>query len=719
LSLQKKSKPRSNKKIFAREFRLQGTDGIRREVKLFSSQETTSLTPQEVFLELGFITEEFMEIYAYAHIKQLMSAGKILNGDSVVIGWDPRDPKGNYTSAVVSGVCKAGVNALILGVVPTPLVPMYMLYKNARGGFMVTASHNPRDQNGIKIFSAFKGLKLLPDNDLILTRAVLEVESSTLGQLTLKGKRIDSRKEALELFYNFSLAPKNTWIPPEFEKSLFKNITLVVDPANGSLSEIAAKIFHQVGFGNVIEVNSKLNGDVNLKSGVADLEGNAIITREMTEKGTGIFSKHLAITKLLDLGQKNRILVAKGDKKICGAVFDADGDRFYRLDYDAFRDALIVMSGDETAFFQAKHLITSNPKRYKGTGYINTVESDFNTSIAAKKLGFRPALTPVGDKWILLKIALLAMGKKIRSAKKSKESKVLPASILEKWKNLQKKNSLNILKVEELELELNQFLKIKKGGGRVASNEKNDFFAIGSEETGHCITEGYLTLKNEIQVPVFFGNGVKSAINTFVATQVLLDSKPTRAYFANLARPFPPGYKQTFYTYYVKKKLFHKNSPLWNQVKTSIYQEARNKGFSPRLTSFGAEPDMLYIALGSKKSENAAVFVRNSGTENKIGINLRGPMVSAAKLKYIGEKCIKILLSSMKDFENHLCKLEENLLNQLIHSSVSNTKLKLKKPEGKRVLSEVVKQGLVQLTKDGYTLTILGKWYLSIKKQNS
>ena len=46
---------------------------------------------------------------------------------------------------------------------------------------------------------------------------------------------------------------------------------------------------------------------------------------------------------------------------------------------------------------------------------------------------------------------------------------------------------------------------------------------------------------------------------------------------------------------------------------------------------------MLYIALGSKKSENAAVFVRNSGTENKIGVNLRGPMESASKLKSIGE----------------------------------------------------------------------------------
>ena len=162
-----------------------------------------------------------------------------------------------------------------------------------------------------------------------------------------------------------------------------------------------------------------------LKSGVADIEGKAIITREMTEKGTGIFSKHLAITKLLDLGQKNRTLVTNGDKKICGAVFDADGDRFYRLDYDASKDALIVMNGDEAAFFQAKHLITSNPKRYKGTRYINTVESDFNASVAAKKLGFLPVLTPVGDKWILLKIALLTAEKKIRAAKKLKGTKEL------------------------------------------------------------------------------------------------------------------------------------------------------------------------------------------------------------------------------------------------------------------------------------------------------
>jgi predicted transcriptional regulator len=87
-------------------------------------------------------------------------------------------------------------------------------------------------------------------------------------------------------------------------------------------------------------------------------------------------------------------------------------------------------------------------------------------------------------------------------------------------------------------------------------------------------------------------------------------------------------------------------------------------------------------------------------------------------LKYIGEKCIKVILSSMKDFENHLCKLEEDILTQLIHGSVSNTKLKFKKPAGERVLSEMEKQGLIQLTNNNYALTTLGKWYLSTKKPN-
>ena len=101
----------------------------------------------------------------------LIRDGQLKRGDSCVVGWDPRDTRGTYTGAVIRGIRKAGINALVLGVVATPLASMYMLYKQAGGAFMVTASHNPKDQNGIKIFLAHRGMKLLPENDITLERA--------------------------------------------------------------------------------------------------------------------------------------------------------------------------------------------------------------------------------------------------------------------------------------------------------------------------------------------------------------------------------------------------------------------------------------------------------------------------------------------------------------------------------------------------------------------
>jgi len=147
---------KAKKKLRQKPKRLQGTDGVRREIK--QAKVCPGWTPQQVFLEKGWITEEFMELYAYCYVKNQKRAKK----STIVIGWDPRDPSGIFTEAVVRGVRKAGGKALILGVVPTPLVPLFMQYEGADGGIMVTASHNPKDQNGIKLF--------LPSRHETLTR---------------------------------------------------------------------------------------------------------------------------------------------------------------------------------------------------------------------------------------------------------------------------------------------------------------------------------------------------------------------------------------------------------------------------------------------------------------------------------------------------------------------------------------------------------------------
>jgi phosphomannomutase len=702
--------------------RLQGTDGIRREVRPADSKEFKGLSPQQVFIEQGFITEEFMGLYAFAHIDHLIKVKKMKRGEAVVVGWDPRDVHGKFTGAVIQGIRKAGANVLTLGIVPTPLVPTYMLYKNAKAGFMITASHNPKDQNGIKTFCAYRGMKLLPENDIELTRAIRLVDHIKLKKAPLKGAQTDFRKEALELFQTFTLHPLNAWSDSTAGGlGVYKKFVLVVDPANGSLSKIAASAFRKAGFGQVIEVNARLNGNVNLHSGVGDLEGHAIITSSMIDKQAGNFRKHKAVLKLFELGRKLKAKILAGEKRIAGAIFDADGDRFYRLEYDPFKDALLVLSGDETAFLQARYLIGRDPKRYKNALYINTVESDLNTWTAVEQLGLKPKLAAVGDKWISLQIAFMMVEMRLKALKKISKRE-LPVRLRQQWDAIRKNGALNVdafenleNAVDDLEQKYSQTNPLKKPG---------DFtlhlpFAVGSEETGHNITTGLLDLEKGSQAPVFFGNGLKSALNTFSATEYLFIKKSVRAYFTAIHKPFKPGFKGTLYAYYIKKELFHKDSGIWKKIKQTLLADALAIGFKGRVVKFPEDPDMLYISLTPKsvKSPTAGVFVRNSGTENKISVNLRGNNKDAGLLKKIGENAIRFLLSALKDREDHYYKLELDVLSQLAPGALPEEKLILDKNSRDRLLAEMGKQKLIELTAKGYRLTARGKWYIASSQE--
>ena len=680
------------KPAISRRFRVQGTDGIRREVRLSTDPSLKDLSPLQSFLDKGVMTDEFMERYAYAHVTSLINDQQLKRGDSCVVGWDPRDTQGKYTEAVVRGIRKAGVNALVIGVVPTPLAPMVMLYKQAGSAFMVTASHNPKDQNGIKVFLSYRGMKLLPENDITLTRALLSLGS--IRKKPLKGKRIDNRKEALELFRSFSLAEENSWS----EDVSFKDIILVVDPARGSLTGIAAEVFRAAGFGKVIELNNRLNGDVNLRSGVADLEGYKTISRDMTVKGSGLFARHAAILKLFELGKKHKSKLRSGKLRLSGAVFDADGDRFYRLDYHPDKDCLLVLSGDETAYLQAEYLMKRDPEKYKGTIYINTVESDLNTSRAVERLGFKPQLAPVGDKWVLLRIALLIIETRLKGFKGAK------AVVLKKrLARLKKSESLDVSALQKLEAQIDQ--------AYIGNHGFRDFpFAVGSEETGHNITLGWMDGGQEEGQAVFCGNGLKSALNTFAASQYLLGDLPRAKYYARLEKPFAPGFKGTRYAYYIHQEKFSNGSAVWSQVRQCILKTGRERGYRGRVIPFREDKDMLYIALTSPKGNQAGVFVRNSGTENKISVNLRGSKGDASALKAIGEQAVRILFTTLKNQDNPHYKIEFDLLGRMAAQPLKEAQVT---GSAQRVLMEMAKQKLVQLSAKGWRLSPLGSWYIT------
>jgi phosphomannomutase len=578
---------------------------------------------------------------------------------------------------------------------------------------MITASHNPRDQNGIKIFKAFRGLKLLPENDVELTREVLALDYSSIKNLPLKGKRISFREQAIKIFTDFSLDPKNSWIKSPGDRDPLKNIILVVDPANGALGGIATKILRQAGLGKVIEINARTNGDVNLFSGVGDLEGHSMITLPMIDKKTGAFRRHKAVLKLFDLGKKYASEIRSGSKRIAGAIFDADGDRFYQLEYDPFQNALLVLSGDETASIQARFLIQRQPERYRNALYINTVESDLNASESARQLGLSPRLTAVGDKWILLRTATMIAEARIKWLKKNGR-KVLPVKLANEWKLLKKGGVLNVDRFEKFESALSRLRKSTKDAVADQFDLDSLPFAVGSEETGHNITQGILQCADGQEVPVFSGNGLKSALNTLVASAIFCSGKSVKNRLKRLHHPFKPGFKATLYAYYVHRPLFFKDSAVWKKIRRLVLSEAKAKGYKGSILKFSEDPDMLYISL-QKNSAVAGIFIRNSGTENKISVNLRGDRKDRLSLNVIGEKAIRLLMEELKDDSNRYTQMERELLLQISGKAVLPQNLHLDKNSGDRLITEIGKQGLIKLGSKGYSLTARGKWYFASK----
>jgi len=586
--------------------RIQGTDGIRRPVARHDDPRVKGLTPQQAFLDRDLITDEFLELYTYAYVSSI-------DAKEVVIGWDPRDPAGDFTGAAVRGIRKAGADAVVLGIFPTPGVALYQVWRGAAASFMVTASHNFRDQNGVKIFRGRDALKLFPEDDRKLTQRVLSLGyEQEVKPRAERGALVEARDEAAEVSLRFHLDPRNSWLP---KGETFGEYPLVVDAANGALSGLAAEVFRALHGGDVVEVNcDTASGDVNRRSGVGDMEGVAEIGRDDLR-----FEEHRAV----------RLLFERGGK---AAVFDADGDRFYRLDFDRDSDRVLVLSGDETAVHQARHLAPPAP----GTLYVNTVESDLNAARAAQELGYTPVLTGVGDKWVLKQAA-----------------------------------------------------------------EQPDLYGIGSEETGHNISKGFVTTRDGEERAVFFGNGLKSALNTFVSARGMT---PREAH-----RPFPPGFKRSFYVYYTRKEELARDSDVFKGVAEVIGKSCTLGPVVPQPRP--EEPDMLYLAVRESAAQRAGIFVRNSGTEEKTGVNVRGAVDDADALVAAGEAAWLYLARAMKDADHPMARAEEAVLKALGDGPRPASKLPI--PDGvdaERLLEEMAnREKVIRRCEGGYERTALGE----------
>ncbi|MBN1592091.1 MAG: hypothetical protein JW941_02435 [Candidatus Coatesbacteria bacterium] len=736
--------------------RIQGTDGIRRPTSPDNAARVKGLSPLDAFLKGGLITPSFMELYAYSFLTDLSRLERISPGESVVVGWDPRDPKGEFIEAFVSGIRKAGASVLSLGIIPTPAVPAYMLRAGAAGGAMITASHNLKDQNGVKLFWKEQGLKYLPQDDVRLTRVILELAKSTdLREIAPAGEVIDRHEDASSMFKSFMLDPTNSWLEPGSMQELdLDRIDLVVDTANGCLSKFAGNLFRNWGFTNVHEVNTSLAGDVNEGGGVAALEGTEIISRAdvfATEGGSGSpFSEHQAVLQMFRLADERRQEFLSGTRLLVAAVFDADGDRFFRLDYSPHKDALIVTSGDEAAFLQAKYLVESRSVSGRPR-IVHTVESDINVgAFADESLGVSPVMTAVGDKWVLYEaFAALIEGRlellKRTLAELDREDAIKELESADrKLASIRSQRSSDSQDYFDLENEVETVQSKHLSPDQIIELEKALLeqgaipYLMGFEETGHSIAPAILEFSStaNCQLPTanrlfFAGNGLKAAINTFVATQTALKSMDVEAFHEMMEAPFPRGFKRTFYAYYTRKEEFAFGTDYWHELALWLEYACQTRfgaEFDVRRKEFAEELDMVFISLSQKGSSMtaASVFVRNSGTEEKTGVNVRGPKSLAASLDAVGDLARRRLQTTLKDPSSEYAKAETRTLREMIELERQGKALSVglavsllneRHPDvvPERLLLEMFKQDLItleSLTASAAPLktTDLGRW---------
>ena len=308
-----------------------GTDGVRGKVG------TYPITP-DFALKLGW------------------AAGKVLASQgsrTVLIGKDTRISGYMLESALEAGLAAAGLTAAFTGPMPTPAVAYLTRTFRLEAGIVISASHNPYYDNGIKFFSA-EGTKL-PDNIEEAIEAMLDqpmdcVESAELG----KARRIN---DAAGRYIEFC---KSTF-PAHLGLDGYK---IVVDCANGATYHIAPNVLRELG-AEVIEIGATPNGiNINEKCGATDVKA-----------------------------LQEKVLETKAD---VGLAYDGDGDRIMMVDHLGNK-----VDGDQILFIIAREALRSG--QLKG-GVVGTLMSNMSLEIALKMLGVPFVRANVGDRYVLEKM---------------------------------------------------------------------------------------------------------------------------------------------------------------------------------------------------------------------------------------------------------------------------------------------------------------------------
>jgi phosphoglucosamine mutase len=291
------------------------------------------------------ITPEFVLKLGWAVGRVLAREG----GSKVLIGKDTRISGYMFESALEAGLSAAGVDIHLLGPLPTPAIAYLTRTFRAQAGIVISASHNPYYDNGIKFFSA-EGTKLPDAVELAieeqLDQAMTTVESIKLG----KAIRVEDARGRYIEFCKNSISSHIS----------LRGMRIVVDCANGATYHVAPHVFDELG-AEVIEIAVEPNG--------LNINENCGSTRP-------------------DILQK----IVLAEQADLGIALDGDGDRLIMVDKHGE-----VLDGDELLFIIAKHGVQAG---YIQGGVVGTVMSNFGLELAIKNMGLDFVRANVGDRYV-------------------------------------------------------------------------------------------------------------------------------------------------------------------------------------------------------------------------------------------------------------------------------------------------------------------------------
>jgi len=313
--------------------KLFGTDGIRGEANQYP------MTP-EIAFGVG---------RAMAHLFKKEGHRAV-----IIIGKDTRLSGYMMESSLEAGITSMGGYSYLVGVMPTPAIAFVTQSMRADAGVVISASHNPFQDNGLKIFGG-DGYKLSDEQEDFIEDLIL---NNKLSDLVPRGPDIGKAYRLDGVNGRYIVFAKNT-----FPRNLsMEGMKIVLDTANGATYKVAPDTFHELGAN--IEVIHKTPNGTNINDGCGS-QHTEILRKKVVENGAAL-----------------------------GLAFDGDGDRLIAVD-EKGRE----ITGDQIMVICAN--ILKREGKLKNDLLVTTVMSNLGLTVACKKYGFKHHASKVGDRYVL------------------------------------------------------------------------------------------------------------------------------------------------------------------------------------------------------------------------------------------------------------------------------------------------------------------------------